>query len=57
MLARGHAARVVTLLLVISGFAAVPAAAQTAAGTKEYTPSVGQEGKDVIWVPTPQSLV
>ncbi len=23
----------------------------------EYTPSVGQEGKDVIWVPTPQSLV
>jgi SAM-dependent methyltransferase len=24
---------------------------------KEYTPSVGQEGKDVIWVPTPQALV
>ena len=23
----------------------------------EYTPSVGQEGKDVIWVPTPQALV
>lgn len=22
-----------------------------------YTPSVGQEGKDVIWVPTPQALV
>jgi hypothetical protein len=33
------------------------AAAQTAAPSKEYTPSVGQEGKDVIWVPTPQSLV
>jgi SAM-dependent methyltransferase len=24
---------------------------------KEYQPSVGQEGKDVIWVPTPQPLV
>src|SRR5574341_150237 len=24
---------------------------------KEYTPTVGQEGKDVIWVPTPQALV
>jgi SAM-dependent methyltransferase len=30
------------------------AAAQPA---KEYQPSVGQEGKDVIWVPTPQALV
>lgn len=27
------------------------------AQNKEYTPSVGQEGKDVIWVPTPESLV
>jgi len=24
---------------------------------KEFTPQVGQEGKDVIWVPTPQALV
>ena len=24
---------------------------------KDYQPQVGQEGKDVIWVPTPQSLV
>ena len=24
---------------------------------REYTPTVGQEGKDVIWVPTPQALV
>jgi Methyltransferase domain len=24
---------------------------------KEYAPSVGQEGKDVVWVPTPQALV
>src|SRR5690349_19552010 len=34
---------------------ALPAAA--AAQDKEYTPHVGQEGKDVIWVPTPQALV
>ena len=34
------------------------ALAQTAAPAKQdYSPSVGQEGKDVIWVPTPQSLV
>ena len=36
---------------------ALPACAQTAAGDKDYTPTVGQEGKDVIWVPTPQALV
>jgi precorrin-6B methylase 2 len=27
------------------------------AADTEYTPHVGQEGKDVIWVPTPQALV
>lgn len=26
-------------------------------GDKEYSPSVGQEGKDVIWVPTPNELI
>ena len=31
------------------------ACAQT--GSKEYQPRVGQEGKDVIWVPTPDALV
>lgn len=25
--------------------------------SKEYAPQVGQEGKDVIWVPTPQAVV
>src|SRR5688572_29458666 len=24
---------------------------------EEYKPQVGQEGKDVVWVPTPQALV
>ena len=27
------------------------------AQTKDFAPSVGQEGKDVIWVPTPDALV
>lgn len=27
------------------------------AQNKDYTPSVGQEGKDVIWVPTPNELI
>lgn len=34
-----------------------PKAAQTAEQKKEYVPDVGQDGKDVIWVPTPQALV
>jgi precorrin-6B methylase 2 len=29
----------------------------TVANAQEYQPSVGQEGKDVIWVPTPPELV
>lgn len=33
------------------------ACAQTGTATETYTPTVGQAGKDVIWVPTPQSLV
>jgi SAM-dependent methyltransferase len=39
--------------------AAGPASAQTAAPaeSKEYTPQVGQSGKDVVWVPTPDALV
>src|ERR1700752_1476876 len=33
------------------------ACAQAQSGKSEYQPQVGQEGKDVVWVPTPQSLV
>jgi hypothetical protein len=40
------------LLLMILAFGLV----QTQAA-QEYQPHVGQEGKDVIWVPTPQALV
>jgi SAM-dependent methyltransferase len=32
-------------------------AAPVAAHAQQYEPSVGQEGKDVIWVPTPEDLV
>jgi len=46
---------VVILLAALSGGATL---AQTPRQTPEdYTPSVGQSGKDVIWVPTPQALV
>ncbi len=41
--------------LLAAAFTAVGAQAAQSGGA--YTPSVGQEGKDVIWVPTPQALV
>ncbi len=56
---RLHASRWLVALFAAAAFA-LPAAAQNAAkesASKEYEPQVGQEGKDVIWVPTPQSLV
>src|SRR5919108_607435 len=31
--------------------------AQAGQATKQFEPTVGQPGKDVVWVPTPQSLV
>lgn len=36
---------------------AVCALVQAHAGQQEYQPQVGQEGKDVIWVPTPEAVV
>lgn len=38
---------------LLSGTASGPALAQA----KEYQPQVGQQGKDVIWVPTPDDIV
>src|SRR5688500_12287814 len=57
-----RAASIVALALfasavAVNGAVAAQSAAATKEAAKEYTPSVGQEGKDVIWVPTPQSLV
>jgi precorrin-6B methylase 2 len=39
------------LLLACSAFA------QAQTSTPAYEPTVGQEGKDVVWVPTPQAVV
>ena len=38
--------------VVVGAWAAVHAQA-----TKPFEPTVGQAGKDVVWVPTPQALV
>jgi precorrin-6B methylase 2 len=45
-----------SLAAVLLSLPAAGALAQPAA-QKPYEPQVGQEGKDVIWVPTPQALV
>ncbi len=54
-------ARRVIRSLVLSAFVSFVAIAaqalQTPATQKPYEPKVGQEGKDVVWVPTPQALV
>ena len=52
---RLHAAVLLCLVGLVP--AALPGAAWAQAGKSEYTPHVGQDGKDVIWVPTPQALV
>ena len=40
-----------TLVVLLGGFAQAQPAKQ------EFQPEVGQAGKDVVWVPTPQALV
>jgi hypothetical protein len=51
VLVRRCSAVVAVLLMSAVGFAQTP---QT---TKPFEPTVGQPGKDVVWVPTPQALV
>ncbi len=54
-----------SLALVLAAFSLVacaqaqktPKAQKAPAAPSAYEPSVGQEGKDVVWVPTPQGLV
>ena len=48
--------RTVVLSLAFACAASV-AFAQAPAGQKPFEPQVGQAGKDVVWVPTPQALV
>ncbi len=45
------------LLALVCLSVAAGAAAQTQAPAKPFEPTVGQAGKDVVWVPTPQALV
>jgi SAM-dependent methyltransferase len=45
---------ILTLCVIVSAGAA---AAQTQAAQEPYQPQVGQPGKDVVWVPTPEVLV
>ena len=45
------------LSLAAAALAGLPPANAQQYGDKEYTPHSGQAGKDVIWVPTPKSLV
>ena len=48
-------ARRTVVVLALAAFAATAAA--QAQKKEEFTPQVGQAGKDVIWVPTPEELV
>jgi len=49
------AGSLVAAFWITTAVLALPAHAQSE--TREFKPVVGQEGKDVIWVPTPQALV
>jgi hypothetical protein len=49
--------RVVLCSAVLSLFAAQASAQATQTPAKPFEPQVGQAGKDVVWVPTPQALV
>lgn len=46
-----------SLFLILLSYPAVCLYAQDLAKNKEYVPHIGQEGKDVIWIPTPPELV
>ena len=50
------AVRTAAMTLALTAFATT-ALAQTQPKDREFTPQVGQAGKDVIWVPTPDDLV
>ena len=49
--------RVVLCSAALSLFAAHAFAQATQTPAKQFEPQVGQAGKDVVWVPTPQALV
>ena len=49
--------RLVVCALIVPAFAAAAFAQGAQAPPKPFEPQVGQAGKDVVWVPTPQVLV
>jgi precorrin-6B methylase 2 len=51
-----HVRRVIRLLTIVA-FASLGWTAAHAQTAKPFEPTVGQAGKDVVWVPTPQALV
>src|SRR6266853_6081590 len=48
-----YASRCLSILI----FSAIAGCALAQAPSAEFTPEVGQSGKDVVWVPSPQELV
>ena len=54
---RLHQIRFVACAAVVAAFAAVALAQGTQTPATPFEPQVGQPGKDVVWVPTPQALV
>jgi len=45
------------LMVVLIGLSITAAASISRGASKEYEPQFGQEGKDVVWLPTSQTLV
>ena len=49
--------RFLFLCILFAGVTSEAQAQATATGQKPFEPQVGQAGKDVVWVPTPQAVV
>jgi hypothetical protein len=54
---RSRSLRHVVLLPILFAITSIAFAQAQPAKPSAYEPQVGQEGKDVVWVPTPQTLV
>jgi Methyltransferase domain len=52
-----HRSKLVSVAVALSVFALSVGLGAQAAQQKPFEPSVGQAGKDVVWVPTPDALV
>ncbi|HKC45524.1 MAG TPA: class I SAM-dependent methyltransferase [Burkholderiales bacterium] len=54
---RFRTARILCAVVAVSLAGASAYAQQAPTEPKEYVPQVGQSGKDVVWVPTPEALI